>query len=96
MLSARFLWIDAFVNLAVAIVPVSTENEEIASDHDIIRTFMGCVSGKLRESHDLATIPVLVTIDILSPTITAWCGDILIFGIFTVLALAHDKTMFQE
>ncbi|MBP7841766.1 hypothetical protein KA037_03805 [Patescibacteria group bacterium] len=70
-MSHRFLWIDALVSFAVAIVPVSTTNVDTLVDHDIMRTFMGCVSGKLRDNQDFAITLGSVTIDILSPTTMA-------------------------
>ena len=77
-------------------MPVSTTNVDIASDHDRRRTPIGCVSGKLRDSPDLAIILGSVTIDMLSPTITACVGDIAMFGIMSVLAFAQDRTMLHE
>lgn len=84
------------MSLAAATVPVSTVNIDIVSEPDIIRTLMACVSGKLRDNQDLAIIPEFVIMDILSQTIIACVGDMLIFGMVTVLALAQDKTILHE
>lgn len=71
LLSPIFLWMEAFVNLAVTIVPVSTENEDISVVPDNRRACIACVSGKLSDNQDLTITAGLVIIDIVSPTITA-------------------------
>lgn len=90
------MWTDALVVFAVAIVPVSTENVDIVSVQEIRRTAIDCVSGKLSDKPVLAMILGAVTIDALSPMMTAPVAGICMFGIVTVLAFAHDKMMLQE
>ena len=66
-----FLWMDAFVSFAVAIVPISTEKEDISVVPDNKRACIGCVSGKLSDNHDMAMILGFVTMFIRSQTMVA-------------------------